>query len=117
MALFCEGEFDAMIAAQEFGDVLPAATLGSATNLPDLATWGAYLAPLYVVLTTYDADAAGSAGAQALAALVGERARMAPLPEGVKDINDYFLAGGDLLKWVTEYQAWYCDPFFREGGE
>jgi DNA primase len=113
MALFCEGEFDCMIATQEFGEIIPTGTLGSATNMPDLATWGSYLLSLSVVLTSYDADDSGSKGAAALAHLVGQRAKLAPLPENIKDINDYFLTGGDLLEWVIGYQTFYCDPFFR----
>jgi DNA primase len=112
MALFCEGEFDCMIATQEFGEIIPTVTLGSATNRPDLATWGAYLLPLQVVMMTYDADEAGSEGSAALGALVGERAKLAPLPEGVKDINDYWKAGGDLRAWIEPARAFYSDPFF-----
>ena len=41
IVIFCEGEFDCMIAHQELKDVVAAATLGSSTNTPDLATWGA----------------------------------------------------------------------------
>lgn len=113
MALFCEGEFDCMIASQEFGDILPAVTLGSSDNMPDLATWGPYLLPLRLLMTTYDSDEAGEKGAAALHALVGERSRPAPLPEGAKDINDYYLAGGDLLAWLVDWQHWYSDPIFQ----
>lgn len=112
MALFCEGEFDCMIAAQEFGEILPTVTLGSAQYLPDLATWGPFLLPLKIVMMTYDADGPGADGAAALGALVGERAKLAPLPEGVKDINDYYQAGGDLRAWIVEYKTWYSDPWF-----
>ena len=114
MALFCEGEFDCMIANQVFKDLVPTVTLGSADNLPDLATWGPYLLPLRVVLTTYDTDQAGSKGATALANLVGYRAKLSPLPEGVKDINDYYLAGGDLRAWIQAAKEFYDDPFFIE---
>ena len=117
MALFVEGEFDAMIAWQELSDVITVCTLGSATNRPDLATWGAYLAPLEWVLAAYDSDAAGQRGAQALMAL-SERVRLCPLPaapaagdppadkgHGIhgqrpKDINEYVLSGGQLWPWL-----------------
>lgn len=102
-ALFCEGEFDCMIAYQELNDVIPAATMGSATNTPDLATWGPYLLPLKTIYSAYDHDKAGDSGAARLMELAGERVQLAPLPEGVKDINDYFKAGGDLWQWIRPY--------------
>lgn len=99
MALFVEGEFDAMIAWQELRDVIAVCTLGSATNRPDLATWGPFLIPLRLILATYDADEAGKAGAAALAALSGA-VRPCPLPPGAKDINDFYLSGGQLWPWL-----------------
>ena len=105
MALFCEGEFDCMIATQEFGEVMPTVTLGSATNLPDLATWGPYLLPLRRVLITYDDDQAGDKGASTLAKLLGKRVKLAPLPRGTKDMNDFFLSGSDVLAWIAGYQV------------
>lgn len=107
VVLFCEGEFDCMIAEQELDGLLPVATLGSATNRPDLATWGRYLRPLKTVMMTYDADAAGEAGALAMVELTGSRAVLALLPEGVKDINDYHLAGGDLFSLFMHYADFY----------
>jgi DNA primase len=105
LALFVEGEFDAMIAWQELNDVITVCTLGSATNRPDLATWGPYLAALEWVLAAYDMDAAGQRGAQALMGL-SERVRLCPLPVGAadanhpKDINEYVLSGGQLWPWL-----------------
>ena len=99
IALFVEGEFDAMIAWQELRDVLAVCTLGSAGNRPDLATWGPYLLPLELILAAYDADAAGQKGLQALQAL-SERVQQLALPPGVKDINDFVLQGGELWPWV-----------------
>jgi DNA primase len=104
LALFVEGEFDAMIAWQELRDVISVCTLGSATNQPDLATWGAYMAPLRLVLAAYDADEAGQRGARALQAL-SERVRLVGPPAGdpsnvVKDITDFVLQGGELWPWL-----------------
>jgi DNA primase len=105
LALFVEGEFDAMVAWQELRDVISVCTLGSATNQPDLATWGASMAPLRLVLAAYDADEAGQRGARSLQAL-SERVRLVGLPAGdpdkgpVKDINDFVLQGGDLWPWL-----------------
>jgi DNA primase len=101
IGIFCEGEFDCMIASQELGDVAGVATMGSAGNHLDLATWGAYLLGLRYILAVYDTDEAGQKGAVALAALT-ERVAICALPHtnGVKDINDYTLAGGDLWAWL-----------------
>lgn len=105
-ALMCEGEFDCMLAEQEIGDLIPVATLGAATNQPDLATWARYFYRKQAVLITYDDDEAGRNGADALAEL-------APNPylasiEGGKDITDYHQAGGDLRQWITEHLHAYC---------
>lgn len=103
--VFVEGEFDVMILDQvitletEARGKIGVATLGSATNRPDLATWGRYLIPLKRIYAIYDNDPAGQAGAAALAQL-GERVTAAQLPEGAKDINDYYQAGGDLVLWL-----------------
>lgn len=104
MALFCEGEFDAMIAHQELNDVLPCVTMGSATNRPDLATWGRYLLPLRYILAAYDTDQAGKNGAQAMAAL-SKRVKPVDLPAGTKDINEFYQAGGDLWQWLADHLA------------
>lgn len=99
LALFVEGEIDAMTAWQEIGDVLPVVTLGASNNRIDLATWGVYLISLRYMLATYDPDPAGRAGFSYLAEL-SNRVRACPLPEGVKDVNDYHQAGGDLWQWL-----------------
>jgi hypothetical protein len=99
MALFVEGEFDAMIAWQELRDVIAVCTLGSAATRPDLATWGAYLLPVERIYAAYDADEAGQKGLAALKHL-SERVRACPLPAGAKDINDYVLKGGELWPWL-----------------
>lgn len=99
LALFVEGEFDAMIAWQELNDVIAVCTLGSAGNRPDFAVWGACLLPLENILALYDADRAGQAGLQALQEL-SERVLPVHLPPGAKDVNEYRLAGGDLWEWL-----------------
>ena len=103
IVLFCEGEFDCMIANQELKDVIAAATLRGATNTPDLATWGAVIRPIKTILSAYDHDKAGESGAARLMDLAGDRVKLAPLPEGYKDINDYYSAGGDLWQWIKPY--------------
>lgn len=102
IALFVEGEIDCMTAWQELRDVVAVATLGAAKNTVDLATWGAYFMVLRVILAAYDNDQAGQAGADNLADLT-DRALPCPLPDGVKDINDYYQAGGDLWAWLKAH--------------
>jgi DNA primase len=102
IALFCEGEFDAMIASQEIGKLIPCVTLGgSATNRLDLATWGAYLLGLRDILVCYDADPEGEQGSKALLDL-SDRVKTCPLPDGHKDINDFYLSGGNLELWLLD---------------
>jgi len=99
IALFCEGEFDCMIAHQELNDVIPCVTLGGVTSTPDLATWGAYIIPLKKIISCYDNDDAGSDGAKRLAELAGDRVANIKIPDG-KDINDLYLSGSDLFDWL-----------------
>lgn len=109
LALFCEGEFDTMICWQEVREI-PAATMGAATNPLDLATWGARLLPVKLILSAYDADKAGQKGAAMLAEMGGNRVKLALLPDGQwKDITDFYLAGGDLAKWIYGYIDFYTD--------
>jgi len=110
IALFCEGEFDCMIAHQELNDTLTCLTLGCAYNRLDLATWGMHLVYLRVILSAYDADRAGENGAKALVDLAGHRVKEVHIPEGYKDINQYYQAGGDLWKWIEPYLNTF-DPY------
>ena len=105
MALFVEGEFDCMASWQALGEWLPVVTLGSASNLPDLATWGLYLIGLRSVIACYDEDEAGRKGLEGLIRLT-EFVKLAPLPKG-KDINDFVMAGGDLQAWFRPYLEAY----------
>jgi DNA primase len=105
--LFCEGEFDTILAWQELGDVVTPVTFGSAGNLPDLATWGAYLLPVILWLLAYDADDAGKNGAAKVMNLTN-RAVLALLPDDM-DITDYYQENGDLWSWIRQYLDCY-DP-------
>jgi DNA primase len=99
-ALFVEGEFDCMLAWQEIGDVVPVATLGAATNKPDLATWGRYFLGQSATMLCYDEDAAGTRGAEGIMEM-SRFADFASLPDGPwKDITDFHQAGGDLWEWI-----------------
>lgn len=98
-ALFCEGEFDVLTAWQELSDLIEPATLGAATNRVDLAAWGLYLLPLRTMFILYDPDKAGAQGVKNWQKLT-TRAKKISLPAGVKDVNDYYQAGGDLRGWM-----------------
>jgi len=112
-ALFCEGEFDCLLANQELGQDIPAVTLGAAGNIPDVATWGGYLLPLKIALIAYDLDNAGDKGSQAVYNLLGHRSKLALLPAGDwKDITDYYKAGGNLGDWINQYIDYEPEPIF-----
>lgn len=98
-ALFVEGEFDALLAWQELHDVIAVCTLGSAANLPDLATWGPYLLGLETILAVYDADEAGRRGLVALQEL-SSKVQVCLPPAGAKDLNEYVQQGGELWPWL-----------------
>lgn len=103
--LIVEGEFNAMIAWQEtqnaIEDVLGVASMGAAGNRPDLVQWGPYFLNKRLVLALYDGDEAGESGALRLCDTLGERVKLAALPQGSGDLNDYFKAGGDVLHWLA----------------
>lgn len=106
LAVFVEGEFNAMVLDQEAGDLAGVVSLGSASNRTeglDMAVWGRYILEPTHILAVYDPDDAGDTGAGSLLATL-PRAKRVLLPKltGVKDINDYHLAGGDLGKWLAE---------------
>lgn len=96
--LFCEGEIDVMTAWQEL-PFQAVVTTGAALNLPDLATWGMYLGGLKHVFIAFDADSAGEKGRAALLGLFPGGILLS-LPAGVKDINELYMAGGNLWEWV-----------------
>lgn len=108
VALFVEGEIDAMTAWQFLSESMAVCTMGSATTLPDLATWGLYLMGPDVIMAAYDMDQAGEQGLAKLS-LMSEKVKLAPLPEGDwKDVNDYLLAGGDIFEWISPYFESYA---------
>ncbi|HNT23307.1 MAG TPA: toprim domain-containing protein [Anaerolineales bacterium] len=105
LAVFCEGELDALLLHQAAGDLAAVATLGSATDdaaALDMALWGECFIWPGVIFAVYDNDPPGIKGARKLAAF-SRRVKVVSLPElpGVKDITDYHLAGGDLRAWLA----------------
>ncbi len=101
-ALLCEGEMDAMIADQALNCLVGVATLGAATNLVDLATWGKYLIGKRQIFVVYDNDQAGARGAANLQKISNCIKRL-ELPAGFKDINEFVVSGGDLWAWIEPH--------------
>jgi len=107
ICLITEGEFNAMTWDQELNEIMPVASMGgSASNRVDLVNWGGYFLNKSLILAVYDDDEAGRAGVMALRDQIGERVKIAALPEG-QDINSFYQGGGCLWTWVKDYlQFW-----------
>lgn len=102
-----EGEFNAITVDQEAGDLVTVASLGgSASNRIDLAAWGWYFMTKRLILAVYDNDDAGIAGAANIFMQLGDRVKLALLPEG-QDLNAYHQAGGDVRKWIRGNLEYY----------
>jgi hypothetical protein len=97
-ALFCEGEFDILIARQEIGKWVCPVSLGSASNRLS-ARWQSELSGCRSILVAYDNDEAGTRGAEYLLS-ISPRFHALELPFG-KDISDFYLQGGDLYEWIS----------------
>jgi DNA primase len=99
-ALFCEGEFDTLVAHQEAEPLITAVSLGSAgTSLSD--RWLIDLVTVPLILVAYDADKAGLKGAARLQAL-SDRVHTIQVPRG-KDITEFFKLSeeGDVFTWLA----------------
>src|SRR5690606_15232007 len=97
VALFCEGEFDALLVGQEAGELVAPVTLGSATTRLT-ARWYGMLVGHHTIFLSYDRDEAGKRGTERLLNL-SPRFQELPLPHG-KDISDFHLNGGDIYAWL-----------------
>lgn len=96
-ALFVEGEFDALLAAQHLGDQVSVVTLGSTANT--LANRWRDRLPETVYLAL-DADAPGQSATSRLQ-LDLPHAHPIPIPAG-KDITDFVVQHrGDLKEWFV----------------
>jgi len=98
VALFCEGEFDALLAHQEVENLAAAVTLSSATAILS-SRWYAEITHCHTILVAYDRDAAGEKGANRLLSL-SPRFRTIQVPHG-KDIGEFYLQGGDVYHWIA----------------
>jgi DNA primase len=99
VALFCEGEFDALLARQEASSLAAAVTLSSATAILS-SRWYAELTHCHTILVAYDRDAAGEKGANRLLSL-SPRFRPIEVPQG-KDITEFYLRSGDIYQWLEQ---------------
>lgn len=98
--LIVEGEFDAMLAAQQLGERVTVVTLGSATNRLSRRLRD-QLREQRRVYTALDNDEAGAEATARLARVLDERHIPLALPEG-KDITEYVVEhGGDLVGWFA----------------
>jgi len=112
--LFCEGEFDALVAHQEADWLVSAVTLGSAVQSLS-ACWVLPLVSVPLILAAYDVDPAGSKGAARLKAL-SDRVHVIHVPHG-KDINEFHLQGGDVFTWLSrELRQAREATLFNSGG-
>lgn len=111
--LIVEGEFNCMVAWQEtqlIDDVVSIASMGAAGNRPDLATWGPYFITKDLILALFDDDQAGDNGAVTLHQTLGDLVKFTALPPS-KDMNDYLLAGGDVLSWLANELNFHKDSW------
>jgi DNA primase len=99
IVLFCEGEFDALLARQEAGDLIAVVTLSSATTILS-SRWYAELTHCHTIFVAYDRDKAGAKGANRLLSL-SPRFRPIQVPHG-KDIGEFYLQGGDIYAWMNQ---------------
>ena len=100
VAVFCEGELDALLLWQEVGDLVGVVTLGSADNPLNVVTWGYHLLHVRHCFTAYDADESGSVGGDKLAWMNTHRLNIPKIRPYDKDLTDYHKSGGNLRDWL-----------------
>lgn len=92
-----ESELDAILIAQDAGDLVGVAGLGSVTTKPD-ETLARELAAAAFIMVSLDSDEAGKKRWPWWQKLYPQAGRW-PVPEG-KDPGDYRKAGGDIRAWI-----------------
>lgn len=100
-SMIVEGEINCMTLHQEVGDMIAVASPGSAANKLDPLTWGRFFLNQRFIMALFDDDAAGRKGIQNMHELLGDRLKVVKLP-GKQDANEFYLAGGDLVKWFID---------------
>ena len=107
VAVICEGEFDALLLAQEVGDpstgsgqaLVGVVALGSAANkVKAIDAALPFLLEVRRLLVATDNDEEGERAAAYLLERT-RRARRLRVPQG-NDVTDFWKAGGDLREWV-----------------
>lgn len=102
VAVVVEGEFDALLLGQFLPPGWAAVTMGSASLTPN-ATFLPYFSGLERALLCLDNDAAGENGRAAWQRLLGAAEPLPPLPDGAKDVTEFWRQGGDLRAWFGRY--------------
>ncbi len=97
-ALLLEGEFDALIVAQEAGDLVTPVATGGITAARQ-TRWVTALARLPQVWVAFDDDPPGEQAAEWWLEVLAHNARR-QRPIGAKDPNGMHLAGMDLRQWL-----------------
>lgn len=103
-----ESELDALLLAQEAGDLVSVLALGSASMRPD-AEAHARLEAAPIILLSLDFDDAGNKAAMSWwpEHYPPEKLRIWPVPEG-KDPTDAWRAGWDLRAWIEAGLPPFC---------
>ncbi|HEX9900195.1 MAG TPA: DnaB-like helicase C-terminal domain-containing protein [Candidatus Methylomirabilis sp.] len=90
--ILCEGEPDAITLLDRGFENVTATTTGASTLAP---AGFDRLAKVEKILLAYDSDPSGQKGARETAKRLGiEKCYRVQLPEGIHDVNDFFLKGG-----------------------
>ena len=106
IAVFCEGEFDALLLRQEARPFVAPITLGSAAAQLS-GRWMGELLDYERLFIAYDNDVAGQRATDRLLRL-SPRFCPLPVPAG-KDISDFHLRGGSIREWIRA-------AIYRRGG-
>ncbi len=107
VVVIAEGEFDAMLLAQQAGGLVGVVTLGSA-YLKLQGRWILPLLPARRILIAYDVDDAGEKRAKRLGQLSARARRVQPLLG--KDLSEMHTLGGDVRAWVVYQLARHAPP-------
>jgi CHC2 zinc finger len=101
-AVICEGEFDSLIAWQEFGWIANVVTFGGAGQSVRRmhADARAFLASCPDWLLLFDLDAAGDSAAREFVRQAPHRSRRLYLPDDVNDLTDLHKSGASVLVWL-----------------
>ena len=99
VAVVTEGEFDALLLGQFLPAGWAAVTMGGAGLMPD-ERFLPYFSGLERVVLALDSDAAGRKALAAWRKLLGWAQTTPPLPDGAKDITDFWRMKGDFGQWL-----------------